>query len=590
MLKLLEPPADGGLVTNFAPYLPGFLKIKGRAMRLDNYAPFEPLYSTALPNQIVIQGGRQIGKSVGVCGRLILQSAFHPGFSSLVVTPLQEQSDRLSVLTFAPMIEDSPIRALLTGTGVGIGVGNVRRREFPLPRSVIHFLYAYLSADRVRGLTANLLWIDEFQDMDGEHLPVLAACLDAAEDPVVLYSGSSKTLDTALRRTYDESSMGIWRVRCEACGYSNRAVLEPDGDLIGMIGPYRDDICEARPGTVCKRCRRPINPRYGEWDHRRPEKAHDLLGLHIPQVIMPAHACKASKWLRLVGKMRGSEGFTTAKFYNEVLGEPYDVAVKLLSEPEIKAAAVLGRRDAGDAAIAREASRYPFVALGVDWGGGGGDGTSRTKVAACGFNRDGVVDVFYGAEFPPTTDPAVEAEQVVNIARLVKAHVIAHDANGSGRTAESILVNNGRWPADRLAPMFYQAVAGGDMVNYRAPDQLRSRPFYTVHKHVTLQFLCAAVRAGRVRFFADDYVDKYRPGLLRDFLALVVDDLESPGGARVYRVRKSDTAVSDDFVHAVNFGALTCWKMHGAYPDVSRGLGGPRDPRNAGLSGTTPDP
>lgn len=586
MLKLLEAPKDGGAVTNLAPYIPGFLHVKGRPMRLDNHLPFEPLYSTRMPNQFVIQGGRQLGKSYSVCGRLLLQSALEIGYSSLVVTPLQVQSDRLSSLTFTPMIEDSPIRALLMPPGGGIG--NVRRRDFPLTRGAIHFLYAFLSADRVRSLTANLLWVDEFQDLDGEHLPVLTACLDAVDDPVIIYSGTSKTLDTALRKTYEASSMGVWCVKCEACGYTNRAVLEPEGDLIAMIDTRpRDDISEKRPGTVCRKCRTPINPRYGRWVHRAPERMADLTGIHVPQVIMPLHACRPAKWRRLVGKMNQAEGFTTARFYNEVLGEPYDVAVKLLSEPEIRAAAVLGPRTAPEAQIRAVASRYRFVALGVDWGGGGGDGTSRTKVAAAGFNNDGVVDIFYGAEFPPSTDPAAEAEQVVRIAGFTNATIIAHDANGSGRTAESILVNNGRWRADRLAPMYYQAVAGGDMITYRPPDAMKSRPFYTVHKHVTLQFFCAAVRAGKVRFFADDYTDTYRPGLLRDFLALVVDHIDSPGGAKVYRVRRADTAKSDDFAHAANFAALTCWKMHSAFPDVGRGIGltGPPDSGPHGPSG-----
>jgi hypothetical protein len=262
-------------------------------------------------------------------------------------------------------------------------------------------------------------------------------------------------------------------------------------------------------------------------------------------------------------------GFTIGKFYNEVLGEPHDMSLKLVSRDDLKtAAAGVGPNSMANAKKVRR--RYNPVFLGVDWGGGGADGVSRTKVAACGLHPDGKLHVFYGYQFPPSADVVPEAREIIKIARELDALGIAHDYNGAGTAAESVMTHLG-WPEANLAPMRYADYPGADMVSRKSPAGARSRGYYELSKGKSLQFLCSAIRYDAVRTYDYDYVDEHRPGLLNDFVCLVATTIDTPSGS-TFRVRKQSTNVSDDFAHAVNFAACAVWESSHSWPTLTQGF------------------
>lgn len=356
----------------------------------------------------------------------------------------------------------------------------------------------------------------------------------------------------------------MWQIKCPACGFDNVCCLEPDGHIIAMLGPYRDDISPERPGLVCSKCRKPVSPRLGRWVSRFPERARTIAGYHIPQPIMPGHCERPVKWNLLLDKMNGGQGFTTAKFYNEVLGEAFDSAFKLVSIDDLRQAAVgIGPND--ERVLSDRAGKYERVFLGVDWGGGGEAGVSRTKIAAMGLRR-GDIEVFGGAQFPPSTDRVEEARQIIRYAQLCHAYVIAHDYNGAGTASESVLTHLG-WPESNIVPIQYGKVPGGKMIHCHLPGVNGGRRYYVTDKSRSLQFLSMAIRQKRVRFFDYDWVDDHRPGLLYDFTNLVEDKIETPTG-EVYRIRKLSENVSDDFAHAVNYSACALWEATNAWPNL----------------------
>lgn len=560
----------GGKVTSLVEYLPGLLSLNNKPMRLNDYFPFAPMFSTKQPPYVVNRSGRQIGKTQQTAGRLILECALNDGEKVLVVTPLQEQSDLLSATIFKPMIDDSPVRVLLRPDG---GTGNIRRREFT-NRSMIQFSFAFLDTERLRGKTGRTLFIDEAQDMNPDHVPVIRACQDAFPDPQTWISGTSKTKDTFLEERWTRSSQGIWNVKCHACGYVNRCCVE-DGDLLEMIGPYHDGICEKTPGTTCRGCKAPVNPRHGRWNHRYPERLRDIAGFYSPQLLFPFHYAVPVKWSNLIGRMNGHDGYTQARFFNECLGEAFDSAFKLLSIDDLRRAA-RGVGPNTDAAAASKGRRYQCVVLGVDWGGGGQDGVSRTKVAAVGLTPSGRLEVFYGYQFAPGTDRVAEGRHVLQIANMVGARIIAHDAIGVGVASEAVLTHLG-WPLTGIAPMVYRGMVGGELVEYHAPNNQRVRGFYTMDKARTLQFLAMAVRSDNVRFFDYDHVDSNQPGLLHDFLALVEDLVDTPTGGAYRIVRKKGSLESDDFAHAANYACAALWEYTGSWPNLTSAgrVGGP---------------
>lgn len=401
--------------------------------------------------------------------------------------------------------------------------------------------------------------------MDGSLVPAITQCLGSYTTPVTWISGTSKTKDTYLEGEWQASSQGVWHVKCDACGFVNVCAVEPEGHMLAMIGPYRDDISERHPGTVCHRCRRPVNPRYGQWVHRYPERRAMNTGFFAPQIIFPFHFASPAKWQLLVAYMNGRHGYTTAKFYNEVLGEAYDQAYKLVSIDDLKAAATLGPNTRAEAA--RRCTKYQTVVLGVDWGGGGDDGVSRTKGAAVGLTPDGVADVFFGFAFQPSTDRIAEAKEILQLARLCRAQLIAHDAGGGiGTASEAALVHFG-WPERQLVPMVYQGTYGSEMVQRHPPRPHETRGHYSLHKSKTLQFLAMAIRYKRVRFFQYDYQDVNDPGLLHDFLALVEDKVDTPTGG-TYRIRRASKTMSDDFSAATNYATACLWEYTNSWPGL----------------------
>lgn len=548
-------------VDSLAPYLPGLLRFRGQPINTRDWFPFNPLYSTRVPEFLTLRAGRGVGKSVAMMARQLIRLARFPYHQVLVVCPLVSQSDRLSIEYFQPMLAESPLGALLQHGGRS---GSVRRRVFA-NGAIVNFLYAFVRVDQCRGYHIHDLIIDESQDIDPEFIPVLNECA-SLPNRTILCGGTSKTRDTSLEKSYQDSSASVWRIPCAACGHIATATLPPDGDVDQMIGPWRDDISEERPATVCPRCRRPIHPRHGWWEHRKPENAGRSLGLHIPQVIMPMHYANPQRWRDLLAKRDGSQNYTTGKFVNEVLGEPWDVAHRLIGIDDIKAAATLGPNTLEAARHRVSRAGYRLIVLGVDWGGGGVSGVSRTALAACGLAPDGTAEVLYGQKIPPEFDALREARTILQVAQALQVGVIAHDYNGVGSAREDLLRQFG-WSLNQLMPIVYWDSPGNLIIDHVPPSGSRSRGYYHLQKARAFQFLAQAIRRQRVRFFNYDRVSDDHPGLLWDLYQLVEDAVEGPIRTH-YRVRRASDSVSDDFAQAVNLGCWGLWHATGTRPKL----------------------
>lgn len=523
--------------------------MEGDPMTLDGHFVFEPMYSTTITQEVTVRAGRQVGKSnTAIAGPLILRSAAIPYHRSLCVLPLQMQADQLSSQYFKPMIEDSPIRAMLRDDSRS---GSVRRRVFT-NRSSITFLYAYQNAERIRGNPTDVLGIDEAQDMDTDHMPVIVACLDACLTPQTLITGTSKTKDTLLEDKWSASSQAIWHIKCSACGFDNRCCLE-DGHILSMIGKHRDDISEKRPGTVCHGCLAPVNPRYGRWVPRYPERTGKL-GFHIPQLLIPTHYANKDKWGILLERQRN---YSPGRFLNEVLGEPYDFAVKLVSDSDLKNGSTDNLNNI-EVALERR-KKYEHVILSVDWGGGGQEGGSCTKLAVIGWNPEGKCDVIFGFQFPPSTDEVEEVRYVVSVASHLGCYFIVHDFNGGGSVREAVLTHL-NWPRERIIPIIYNYEPDAPIIEYKKPKDFRARGFVHLDKSRSLQYNCFAIRSGAITFFKYDYVSPENPGMLHDFTTLVEDPISSPNGSTYYRIRKLKKESTDDFAQAVNMGCSYLWE------------------------------
>lgn len=410
---------------------------------------------------------------------------------------------------------------------------------------------------------------DEVQDLDHTLLPIIRETMSHSKWRLNMYTGTPKTVDNTMERLWQRSSRAEWCVPCFRCRKLN--IPRMGYDLERMIGPWREDISHHRPAVICanSKCGEIVNPAHGRWYHEDEARKLTNPGYHIPQVIMPLHYANGKMWAELLGKQSGAGNTTAAQFYNEVLGESYDVGTKLISETELKATAILpwvNKPREPQEAVARKGD-YLLRVLGVDWGGGGEGEVSFTKAAVLGFRSDGRLDVVYGRQLLNPQDHLREAEELLHIFNMFDCHFFAHDYNGAGSIRETLMVQSGL-PYDRVIPLVYFATATKNLIVFHKSEDRHSRNFWQLDKARALLLVCNCLKLKWIRTFQHDFVNEDNPGLLNDFLALQENKIEMARGRDIYTVVRNPH-FSDDFAHAVTFAACTIWHHTGNWPNLA---------------------
>ena len=563
MLSEVISKIRNGAVPNLSSLLPAILNLDGKPYGLDKHYQFESLFNFHMPRRTILKTGRQVGKSTVISAHGVIICATVPYFRNLYITPLFEQVRRLSSNYVRPFIEQSPIKSILIGPETE---NSVLQRSFR-NNSMMQFSFALLDADRIRGIRADQVIIDEVQDMDSDHIPVIRETMSASEWGTMKIAGTPKTLDNTIEREWLSSSQAEWCIVCRACKYLN--VSSTFNDLMKMIGPPRSDISGDNPGTVCAKCSRVIYPKDGRWIHKHPERRTNYAGYHIPQPIMHIHYSRPDKWAELNAKKEGMGNYTHEKFLNEVLGESSGAGLQLVSLPELQAASnpdlKNNPRDPSLNCKDDIIKKYRHRVLSVDWGGGGAKGVSLTVLAVMGITASGVIEVIWAKRLLTPHDHMAEAGECLKIYRMFKCEFIAHDFSGAGVIRETVLVQSGI-SASNLLPVQYIRASSKGMFTYVPSAPAHPRAHYRADKTRSLLTTCSAIRKGSVRFFAYDYISSEEPGLIQDFLALIESKATTSIGSDIYTIQRNP-ALSDDFAQAVNIGCLCLWHMTGSWPN-----------------------
>lgn len=542
--------------------MPMLFNYNGQPLTLREHFCMEPLFDVAAPPEITLMCSRQVGKTLQLAARSLMNAAWTDHWNILFVAPFFETIRRVSTDYFATLVNQSPAREIFTNPDC---VKQVLERTLP-NQSRIRFTYAYRSADRARGIHARELVADEYQLMLPEVVPVLTAVMDASPyGDYITRAGTPLTTSNHLTTEFQKnSSRSHWMIPC-GCGKENIAAMEHD--LLAMIGPVRDDISVESPGIRCAKCLRPLFPWEGRFVHFNPDKRHDHLGLHIPSIVLPMHCCHVEKW-RDLWKILSDQNVPDFTKYNESLGVPYDDGVSLLTAADMSRSALLGPNSMHHvlSIIHQYAGR---IIIGVDWGGGGLSKESLTKVAICGLASDGKLHVLFGMSFASTATTQKQAEIIHYLWNITKAQYIAHDNLGIGSKCEAMLVEKGV-PISALVPMEYVGETQGQILKRRKASEDRPRPALSVDKTRGLLHLIEAFRSGQVLTFRMDK-NGHSEDLLLDFTHLRAEE-------RVYvHSIKSETVLiqkepgtSDDFAHAVHFAANALWMIHDAWPTLTK--------------------
>ena len=486
-----------------------------------------------------------------------------PFFKTLYITPRFEQIRRFSNNYVRPFVDLSPIKSQWSGTSTE---NSVLQRSFK-NNSMMLFSFALLDADRVRGVSADRVCIDEVQDMDPDHIPIIQETMSYSRWGTSYYTGTPKTLDNLIYGLYKRSSQAEWFIPCESCKHWNIPALEHDLDA--MIGDYNIHISEKQPGTVCAKCRKPVNPRHGRWVHRFPDRRWQFAGYHVPQLILPLHFADPEKWSTLLLKREGYGNMTQAQFYNEVMGESVDTGQKLVSETDLKAACILEWENKKEPAPVcfKNLSSYTHRILAIDWGGGGEAGISFTVLSVMGFRPDGTIDVIWAKRLLIGGDHLAEAVECMKWSNLFNCDFVAHDYTGAGTVRETVMVQAG-FNLDRVMAMRLVRSAAQDLLVYKPPTEINHRAHYSLDKTRSLLYTCQAIKLKQVRFFQYDRISQEMPGLISDFLALVENKADSRTSSDIYTITRN-VLLTDDFAQAVNLGCAALWHINNAWPNFA---------------------
>lgn len=548
LLKLQQQYKDRSL-SSLVPLLPFLLKIRGKPYHLNNHFAMEPMFALPPSRRCVAKTARQVTKSTCVAAQSCILAALEPYLSILHVAPRYEQIRRFSNNYVKPFLTESPLGKLMLAHNDEQSVTQRTLKN----KSIMHFSFAFLDAERLRGIGSDRCAIDEAQDIDTSFLPIILETLSASPYGFIQYTGTPKTFDNTLQLLWEDSSQAEWVTPCHACNHWNVATVEYD--LLDMIQP---------DGVSCAKCHRLINPAEGHWEHRIPERRQDFSGYHVPQPIMPMHYApdpetgERFKWkLLYAAKTSISKG----AFYNEKLGESCDTHASLITRSDLVRASTLQWDNSFKEAL-RHAARYPYKIMGIDWGGGGAAGLSYTTIAILGFTPDGHIDMIYGERLSGA-DPTQEAAVALRYYKMFGCEIIAHDFGGAGSIRETLLVQGG-FPANRLFPASYVATTAASLVTYREPSGLSTRCYYSVDKARSLMLLCQLVKSGHYRF---PRYQSWEP-LANDMLSLVEERRATNYGSDVYFITKKANK-TDDFTHSVNLASLAYWHANQRYPQIA---------------------
>ena len=140
-------------------------------------------------------------------------------FRSLFVSPTQQQTETFSRDRIQTPVEYS--QTLQTFTDGPMTKNNVLYKKF-VTGSDITLRYAFLHADRVRGISADMLLLDEIQDILTDIIPIIEEALSHSPFKILRYSGTPKSLDNTISYYWNQfSTQNEWVVPCEGCNTWN---------------------------------------------------------------------------------------------------------------------------------------------------------------------------------------------------------------------------------------------------------------------------------------------------------------------------------------------------------------------------------
>ena len=505
------------------------LELKGNKLTFDKYKPFATVYDMD-PPMLIGKAGRQIGKSVGIAGITTIKSISRPYFNSLYIAPLSQQTKRFSTM-YLDMFLDSPLIAKHYRDKAS--TKNVFEKSFTTG-SIAYLGYAQDEgdADRIRGIMADSLTVDEVQDISYDALPPIFEILSASEYGFKRLFGTSKSTSNTLEYLWLKSNQLEWVIKCPHC---SKWTVPADYETCFKI-------CSNKNGPACAHCDKVINVEDGMWASMSPN-TKNIVGFHLPQFSMSANTSK-KKWGDLYEKIHNGI-YTPVKIANEVFGLATDLAGKSITMKEAQDCSD-SERHHFDEAWPSDNRGILNVVVGVDWSVTGSE-KSFTVVSVLGYSADGKCHVMYVERFQGI-DILKQVAQVLHLYVKYGANIIASD-RGVGVLQVQLLQKE----LGHNKVLSVQYVTTKTKLKWNTPGQ-----FLAADRTQAIDNVVMKIRLGRTRFESPrwELMERYWQD------ALNIYEEESASGNRLYRHHPDEP---DDWLHSLVFGNIGYQFITGDY-------------------------
>ena len=469
--------------------------------------PYLPAVYGCGHRNLVLRWSRQTEKSTYLCNSIVYEAVANPGSTILFVAP-REQQVRLFVRTrLLPVLRNSPLlrRYLLGKSSTRIPIGDI---EFA-NGSRFHARAAYHSADASRGISADLLVIDEVQDVAAGDLPVLQETLSHSARGRTFLTGTPKLDDNHIEQMFALSTANEWTVTCPQC----------------KRGVILDENCLGPTSIVCPSCQSPLDVRSGRWIPRNP-------GSTWGDGYWVCHAMRP--WKTYDDVLECQRVYDFARFRNEVLGLPVSLGEHLVTRAELEACC--GERPMAQSQNDVADEYQPFLVAGIDWGGGG---AARTVVVIGHMHLDFVFEVVHFACYRPDEHPDHVLQCVAELCQRFGVRIIAGDGGGNGNVYNRLLLAR-----LKIETMYAVLYADTD----QAPRQDGDLYKWTVNRTGTIGALFSRVKVRKIIFPRSEDCGSF----LDEFACEIA---EYDDERRMVRYTHPETQ-PDDALHATNYALL----------------------------------
>lgn len=415
----------------------------------NTYKPFDfsqrrylrQIYDTP-SKRTLLKCGRQVEKSTLLGNKLLSYSCINSAMNSLYVSPTNQQTKVFSQDRLKEPIETSHYLKAWTTSKLS---DSIALKKF-INRSQITLRYAFLNADRCRGIPADVICLDEVQDLLTDNIAVIEECAshsvlrigdEVHRGGIFMYSGTPKSLDNTLEHYWtNQSTQNEWVVPC------HRHSINTGGTMSKVYWNVLTEDNLGLKSLVCEKCDKPISATddMAQWASMNPAILKSATikkpfeGFRIPQLMVP--------WISHDSLIQKQATYTRATFYNEVLGLSYDSGTRPLTRQDVMDNCdprLLLTPEYQRGLLKFLGGAFPVYA-GIDWGTGE---NTYTVITLGAYMGDGRFTIFYVHRFEGReAEPQVQIEEISRLINMFRVKLIGCDYGG------------GYWPNDELTRRF----------------------------------------------------------------------------------------------------------------------------------------